>query len=274
MNGIFLALIAAAILLSAASIILNILILSRTGRGSSDKEFSAVKSELNGRLDSMQSNIVQNISQTLKISGESQLNQSIKLSQEIQNSLNSFASQVTGLTQSMDLRMAELRKAQDEKLETVRSTMETRISAMQGENEKKLDQIRQVVDEKLQKTLNERVSESFKIVEERLEQVYKGLGEMQTLATGVGDLKRILTNVKTRGVFGEVQLERILEQILTNDQYEKNVKTKQKSNDLVEFAIKLPAKGEYDPPVYLPIDAKFPMDKYTALLLSLIHIYY
>lgn len=124
--------------------------------------------------------------------------------------------------------------------------------------------MRATVDEKLQKTLEDRIGKSFQLVSERLEQVYKGLGEMQNLAAGVGDLKKVLSNVKTRGILGEIQLEAILEQILSPDQYEKNVAIKKGSQERVEFAVKLPGDGEGE--VYLPIDAKFPVDTYTKLV--------
>lgn len=152
----------------------------------------------------------------------------------------------------------------EQKLEQIRSTMEKRITAMQEENSKKLEEMRATVDEKLQKTLEERISKSFQLVSERLEQVYKGLGEMQTLASGVGDLKKVLSNVKTRGILGEIQLGAILEQILSPEQYEENIATKKGSSERVEFAIKLP--GDEDGVVYLPIDAKFPADTYTKLV--------
>ncbi|MCC6817718.1 MAG: DNA recombination protein RmuC [Bacteroidia bacterium] len=131
--------------------------------------------------------------------------------------------------------------------------------------ELKLEKMRETVDEKLHKTLEERLGQSFKLVSERLEAVQKGLGEMQTLATGVGDLKKVLSNVKTRGVLGEIQLGNILEQIMAPEQYEANVKTKHGSNDIVEFAIKLPGKDEIGSQVYLPIDAKFPQEDYVRL---------
>lgn len=131
--------------------------------------------------------------------------------------------------------------------------------------ELKLEKMRETVDEKLHKTLEERLGQSFKIVSERLEAVQKGLGEMQTLANGVGDLKKVLSNVKTRGVLGEIQLGNILEQIMAPEQYEANVKTKQDSNDHVEFAIKLPGKDDTGKEVYLPIDAKFPQEDYVRL---------
>ena len=152
----------------------------------------------------------------------------------------------------------------EQKLENIRAAMEMRLKTMQENNEKQLEVIRGTVDEKLQKTLNERIGESFKVVSERLEQVYKGLGEMQTLATGVGDLKKVLSNVKTRGILGELQLGAILEQILSPEQYEMNIVTKPNSRDPVEFAIKLP--GNDDGFVYLPIDSKFPGDLYSNLM--------
>ncbi len=146
----------------------------------------------------------------------------------------------------------------------MKDTLEKKVTEMQTSNEKKLDEMRATVDEKLQKTLEDRITQSFKLVSERLEQVHKSLGEMQTLSTGVDDLKKVLSNVKTRGILGEVQLGAILEQILSPEQYETNVATKKNSSERVEFAVKLPKdNGEY---VYLPIDAKFPMDAYQNLL--------
>lgn len=148
-------------------------------------------------------------------------------------------------------------------LENIRTTVDKNLRAMQQDNNKKLDDMRQIVDEKLQKTLSERMNESFKLVNERLEQVYKGLGEMQTLAQGVGDLKKVLTNVKTRGIVGEIQLGAILEDILAPEQYETNVATRPGSRNVVEYAVKLPVEnGGF---VWLPIDSKFPGDTYGAL---------
>ncbi|MDY3619441.1 DNA recombination protein RmuC [Agathobaculum sp.] len=147
-------------------------------------------------------------------------------------------------------------------LENIRATVDKNLHAMQADNNKKLDDMRQIVDEKLQKTLNDRMTESFKLVNERLEQVYKGLGEMQTLAQGVGDLKKVLTNVKTRGIVGEIQLGAILEEILSPEQYDINVATKAGSRNVVEYAVKLPVEDGF---VYLPIDSKFPGDSYAAL---------
>ena len=146
----------------------------------------------------------------------------------------------------------------------MRLTLENKIADLQEDNSKKLDAMRETVDEKLQETLDKRISQSFQLVNERLEQVYKGLGEMQTLASGVGDLKKVLSNVKTRGILGEIQLQAILEEILAPEQYEMNVATKKGSRDVVEFAIKLPADDNRV--VYLPIDSKFPGDKYAQLM--------
>ena len=155
-------------------------------------------------------------------------------------------------------------KTVTDSLETIRQAVTGQLETIRQENGRQLDQMRQTVDEKLQKTLNDRISQSFRLVNERLEQVYAGLGEMKTLANGVGDLKKVLANVKTRGVLGEIQLGAILEQILSPEQYEANVKTKPGSTNFVEYAVKLP--GSDDGTVWLPIDAKFPADAYTQLL--------
>ncbi len=153
-------------------------------------------------------------------------------------------------------------------LQQMRTTMETNLKNLQEDNTKKLEEMRKTVDEKLQTTLEQRISLSFQTVSERLELVHKGLGEMQTLAIGVGDLKKVLSNVKTRGTWGEVQLGNLLEQILSPDQYEANVQTKPGSSERVDFAIKLPGKDDDGNPVWLPIDAKFPQEDYQRLVLA------
>lgn len=152
----------------------------------------------------------------------------------------------------------------EQKLENIRGTMEKRLAAIQQDNGKKLDEMRQIVDEKLQRTINERMTQSFQMVNDRLEQVYKGLGEMQSLAVGVGDLKRVLSNVKTRGILGEIQLGAILEKMLAPEQYEENVVTSPRGKERVEFAIKIP--GDDDGFALLPIDSKFPADAYNDLM--------
>ena len=158
-------------------------------------------------------------------------------------------------------------ESSERRLSDVRQTIDTRLLALQEGNEKKLDQMRATVDEKLQATLQTRLGESFKQVADRLEQVHKGLGEMQTLARDVGALNRVLTNVKTRGVFGEVQLAALLEQVFTPDQYATQMATVPGSNDRVDFAIRLPGRGAADDktPLWLPIDAKFPREDYERL---------
>ncbi|MEA5058682.1 MAG: DNA recombination protein RmuC [Candidatus Pelethousia sp.] len=169
-----------------------------------------------------------------------------------------------GMSAQMENRLKTSALENEQKLENIRGTMEQRLGALQTDNNKRLDEMRQVVDEKLQKTLDERMTQSFKLVNERLEQVYKGLGEMQSLAVGVGDLKKVLSNVKTRGTLGEIQLEAILTEILTPEQYEKNALTSPRGRERVEFAIRLP--GDDAGHVLLPIDSKFPMDAYGDLM--------
>ncbi len=158
----------------------------------------------------------------------------------------------------------EFRQATHEDLEKIDKTLEAKLAALQATNEEKLEKMRGVVEEKLEKTLNERLRLSFESVRQNLENVQKGLGEMQSLATDVGGLKRAINNVKTRGVFGEVQLERILEQMLTAEQYVKNAQVKSRSQERVEFAIRLPGKEE-GASVLLPVDSKFPLEQYDAL---------
>ncbi|MDR1778168.1 MAG: DNA recombination protein RmuC [Clostridiales Family XIII bacterium] len=175
-----------------------------------------------------------------------------------------MAAQITALRTELGTRLSEQATQSEQKLENIRTTMETRIRAMQDDNAKQLDQMRATVDEKLQKTLNERITQSFQLVTEQLDLVSKGLGEMQTLASGVGDLKKVLSNVKNRGILGEYQLGAILAEILSPEQYEENIPTIKGSAERVEFAIRLPGDGTET--IYLPIDAKFPADAYSRLV--------
>jgi len=193
---------------------------------------------------------------SLKSASDSQLKQLAEIAGMQKDQLDSFSKQ-----------LLEMTKLNQEKLETLRHAVETQLRNLQEDNSRKLEQMRQIVDEKLQSTLEKRLGESFKQVSERLEQVYRGLGEMRSLAVGVGDLKKVLTNVKTRGTWGEIQLSHILEQILTPDQYEVNVATRQASGERVEFAIKLPGHDAHkERVVWLPIDSKFPQEDYQRLL--------
>ena len=175
----------------------------------------------------------------------------------------SFSSSQSEKLSHFEERLKTFSLENEQKLENIRRTMEQRLDDIRTDNNKQLAEMRSTVDEKLQKTLEEKMNKSFALVSERLEQVYKGLGEMQTLAVGVGDLKKVLSNVKTRGIVGEIQLGNILEEILTPEQYDVNVATRHGSRDVVEFAIKLPARD--DGFIYLPIDSKFPGDTYSAL---------
>lgn len=201
----------------------------------SQKDFAEAQGravfEVGKNLDEKQSQLRQTV------------NESLRLSQE----------NLRTMTELFDRRMTELRESVDK-----------RLKALEESNEKKLGEMKQVVDEKLQTTLEERIGRSFKEVSERLEQVYRGLGEMQTLAVGVGDLKKVLSNVKTRGILGEIQLGAILEQMLSPEQYDKNVVTVPGSSNPVEYAVKLPGAGEGER-VYLPVDSKFPSDVYAKL---------
>ena len=184
--------------------------------------------------------------------------------------LDTFAQQIATLRQtlaeSLRTQLQDLSEANARRLAEVRGTMEQQLTQLQASNATKLDEMRQTVDEKLQGTLEARLGESFKQVAERLEQVYKGLGEMQTLAQGVGDLKHLLTNVKTRGMFGEAQLGALLEQVLSPEQYAAQVPTRPDSRNAVDFAIRLPGRSDDGKPLWLPIDAKFPNEDYERLL--------
>ena len=213
------------------------------------------RQEMKVSIDSLTSSISRHIMNLSTL----QQNQFDINSKGLENTLNSF-------NENMMKSLDNLAQLQNEKLSQLTKVTEEKFTGLTKSTEKNLEKMRITVDEKLQSTLEKRLGESFKMVNDRLEQVYKGLGEMQTLATGVGDLKKVLSNVKTRGVLGEIQLERILEQFLGPEQYDKNVITKKGSRETVEFAIKLPGKDEIKDTIYLPLDAKFPLDIYNKLI--------
>lgn len=230
------------IIIGILSIINSILLILLLTNGSSSKLI-----KLDSKLES--------IDKGQEKTERSVLAQLMEMSNLQQNQLDSFAKQIMLLSQSNEHR-----------LDKMRETVEYSINRLQEDNSKKLEQMRATVDEKLHATLEQRLGESFKLVSERLEQVHKGLGEMQTLAAGVGDLKKVLSNVKTRGTWGEIQLGNILEQMLSPEQYEKNVAIKKNSSERVEFAVKLPGKGDtQEDYIWLPIDAKFPQEDYQRL---------
>ncbi|HYP83860.1 MAG TPA: DNA recombination protein RmuC [Variovorax sp.] len=216
---------------------------------------SAARREQGVGLASFQSALVQQGADAARVQGE-RLDAFARQMEALRESLaQALVSQLQSLGESNARRIAE-----------VRATMETQLAQLQASNATKLDEMRQVVDQKLQSTLEARLGESFRQVAERLEQVYRGLGEMQTLAQGVGDLKHLLTNVKTRGMFGEAQLAALLEQVLAPEQYAEQVSTRPGSRAVVDFAIRLPGRGDDGRPVWLPIDAKFPNEDYERLL--------
>ncbi len=210
-----------------------------------------LQTEFNVQFKDIRKELSSNMNQL----GESLLKRIHESSIMQKNQLDIFSKQLSELNQQTEL-----------KLEQIRSTVEQRITELQKDNNQKLEKMRETVDEKLQSTLEKRLSESFKTVSERLEQVHKGLGEMQNLALGVGDLKKVLINVKTRGTWGEIQLANLLEQFLTKDQFEVNVITKKETNNRVEFAIKLPGRDLEIEHILLPIDSKFPIEDYQRLL--------
>ncbi len=190
--------------------------------------------------------------------------QSVKsMGEMISENQNQFSRLQQEKMDNLESRLKTFSLENEQKLDLIRKSVETKLTYIQEDNNKQLEEMRKTVDEKLQNTLEEKMNKSFELVNQRLEQVYKGLGEMQTLAVGVGDLKKVLTNVKTRGIVGEIQLGAILSEILSPEQYDENVATKKGSKNVVEFAVKLPA--EDDSFIYLPIDSKFPGDTYAAL---------
>ncbi len=188
-----------------------------------------------------------------------------QLRNELMQRMNEGTSFQKSQLESFQKNITELREVNDRQIQAVRETLERKLDALRQDNSRKLDEMRQTVDEKLQGTLEKRLGESFKQVSERLEKVHSALGEMSNLATGVGDLKKVLTNVKTRGTWGEIQLGNILELILTPDQYAANVETNPGSGERVEYAVRMPGKNDSDV-VWLPIDAKFPKEDYERLL--------
>jgi DNA recombination protein RmuC len=212
----------------------------------------------------------QEASQSVHRLGESLLQAHTALgqthAQQLDTSTKTTAQAIAQVSSLSLERIDALGTSLSERVEALRTTVEERLRRIQEDNATKLEQMRQTVDEKLQTTLESRLGESFRQVSDRLEQVYKGLGEMQVLATGVGDLKRVLANVKVRGTWGEVQLATLLEQVLAADQYAANVATDEASAERVEFAIRLPGRNTDDGPMWLPIDSKFPLEDYQALV--------
>jgi DNA recombination protein RmuC len=239
------------LLLNVTVAVMLIVLLRKNGSSSNAASFAAI--------EKAQDKLERNMREDLAL-----------IRQEIGGTSRQSREELTGhlqkMNQSLIVTLGELTKMNEQKLERVRGVIEQRLAFLQEDNNKKLEQMRETVDEKLHATLEKRLGESFQQVSERLEQVHKGLGEMQSLASGVGDLKRVLTNVKTRGTMGEIQLGNLLEQLLSYEQYEANAAVRRGSAERVEFAVKLPAKDEEKGTIYLPIDSKFPLEDYQRLL--------
>jgi DNA recombination protein RmuC len=208
----------------------------------------------------------QQLTQTMAAFQQTLMQQAQEATRTQNAQIEAFKQQLALTQKTIADSLRDLSEANARRIAEVRQTLETQLNAMQQTNAAKLEEMRRTVDEKLQSTLEARLGESFKQVAERLEQVHHGLGQMQTLAQGVGDLQRVLTNVKTRGMFGEVQLEALLEQVLTPEQYGKQVETRPRSNQRVDFAVRFPGRSADGEPVWLPIDAKFPREDYERLL--------
>jgi DNA recombination protein RmuC len=242
-------------------------------RTENNTAFKDTRAELNTQIQSFLSQILtqlksfqENIDLNNK-DNRKELGENIeKLKLDLNNSLKDYRESLR--LQFTDFQMQQKNQSIEtsEKLKEIKLSLESNVKNMQEGNEKKLEEMRKTVDEKLNETLEKRLGESFKQVSERLEAVHKGLGEMQHLATSVGDLKKVMSNVKSRGVLGEYQLQNIIEDLLTNEQYEKNVKTKVGSGAVVEFAIKMPNGNHLDKSLWLPIDSKFPKEDYESLV--------
>ena len=239
--------------LSVVSLVLGIVaVVLLLKKRDNNADFSDFADKNAQQLSTLRQELTQSTQQSVKNMGDM-----IALNQQ------NFAQSQSEKSKAIEERLKTFSLENEQKLDLIRRSVEQKLSYIQEDNNKQLEKMRQTVDEKLQQTLEDKMNKSFALVSERLEQVYKGLGEMQNLATGVGDLKKVLSNVKTRGILGEIQLSSILKEILATEQYEENVATKHGSRDVVEFAVKLPADD--DGFIYLPIDSKFPGDTYQAL---------
>lgn len=254
MTDIFIVLL---MVLSLAILVMLILLFanqSKKNRGVSQSiqtSLNAFKEDMGVQQAALRQEIASSTQQSVKSMGDM-----IAVNQQ------NFSQAQSEKMEQLEQRLKTFSLENEQKLDLIRKSVETKLAYIQEDNNKQLEKMRVTVDEKLQKTLEDKMNKSFSLVNDRLEQVYKGLGEMQNLAVGVGDLKKVLSNVKTRGILGEIQLSSILMEILSPEQYDENVATKKGSRNVVEFAVKLPA--EDDGFIYLPIDSKFPGDSYSA----------
>ena len=260
----------------AALVLLFILVVRRppvasdSGRAELMAASERMERELRREISESSRGARQELTHTLATFQDALVKQGAEATRTQNTQIDAFGQQLTilqkSLSDTLSAQLQNLGESNARRLGEVRATLDAQLQQLQQTNSAKLDEMRKTVDEKLQTTLDRRLGDSFKQVADRLEQVHKGLGEMQTLAQGVGDLQRVLTNVKSRGMFGEVQLEALLEQVLTTEQYAKQVETKPRSNQRVDFAIRFPGRSADGTPVWLPIDAKFPRDDYERLL--------
>lgn len=243
------------VLLVISVVMLGIVILNQLKKASDNsnsEEFKRLEQTIRNEQSALRQELTSSTQMSVKNLGDM-----------IASSQNAYAiSQSKSLAQ-LEERLKTFSLTNEQQLDNIRHSVENRLNYIQEDNNKKLEEMRKTVDERLQQSIEEKMNRSFSLVNERLEQVYKGLGEMQSLAVGVGDLKKVLSNVKTRGILGEIQLSAILSEILSPEQYEENVATKKGSKNVVEFAVKLPSDD--DKFIYLPIDSKFPGDTYAAL---------
>ena len=266
------------VILILCAVMLVILIMKQNGKKDAEETISKLEklqSELTEQQSRLRQELSANVSNSIgtmsgmlsenqKSFAEGQDKRLAEMDRHIVEKQQEMNNSVQAQLKQFEERLKTLETTNQQKLEDMRAIMSKQLASIQEDNAKQLDKIRGTVDEKLQESLEKKMNESFKLVSERLEQVYKGLGEMQNLASGVGDLKKVLSNVKTRGILGEIQLGAILQEILTPEQYETEVATVPNSRERVEFAVRLPASdgGEH---IYLPIDSKFPGDTYAAL---------
>ncbi|MCG8511540.1 MAG: DNA recombination protein RmuC, partial [Rhodospirillales bacterium] len=262
------------ILIAGVGVLIWLLIRQQRGQGGDAREKALVNSleTLARSIDKSHQAVREEFALNRREAAEAARHQREEAAASLKRFNDSVLTQMNKMAELQDKRFESfgrqigvLVESNDKKSDALRTAVEKKLESLQQDNSKKLDEMRKTVDEKLQGTLEKRLAESFKLVSQRLEMVHKGLGEMKELANGVGDLKRVMTNVKTRGVWGEYQLGNLLEQFLTPDQYEQNVETRPNSNARVEYAIKMPG-GEDGETLFMPIDAKFPQEDYQRLV--------
>lgn len=251
------------ITLICAAATLIIVLKKNNSKDDSEEFIGAVRKEISAQQSVLRQELASQTQTSVKNMGDMLLENQRSFSHNQYERMNSLEERMKTFSLQNEQKLENIRQTVDKQLTENRETVEKRLFAMQNDNNRQLEEMRKTVDERLEKSLEDKMNKSFSIVSERLEQVYKGLGEMQNLATGVGDLKKVLSNVKTRGILGEIQLGSILSEILSPEQYAENVATKKGSKNVVEFAVKLPAKD--DGFIWLPIDSKFPGDTYSAL---------